>query len=250
MNREMLRALLQQVHSGQLDIATALDQLRDLPFADLGFAKIDHHRGLRRGLGEAIFAEPKTVSEVVEIARHMWHHSGRVIATRVTVEQGAALAEEIAEGTYDGQARTFCATKQEKLTGAPVAVVTAGTADRPVAAEAHNTLVHYGHPVIRLDDCGVAGIHRLLANMEELHRAEVLVVVAGMEGALPSVVAGLVSVPVIGVPTSVGYGAAFSGLTALLGMLNSCAQGVTVVNIDNGFGAACAAALIARKRDS
>ncbi|MBN2359231.1 MAG: nickel pincer cofactor biosynthesis protein LarB [Deltaproteobacteria bacterium] len=249
MERADLQRLLEMVRSGELDVAAALERLRALPFEDLGFAKIDHQRPLVRGLSEAIYAEPKPLADLVAIARAMWQGNGSVIATRVAPEQARALLEAIPAGAHDPIARTFCARREPAPAQPAVAVVSAGTSDRPVAGEAHNTLAHYGHQVIRIDDCGVAGVHRLLAQRPLLERAEAIVVVAGMEGALPSVVAGLVAAPVIAVPTSVGYGAAFGGLAALLGMLSSCAQGVSVVNIDNGFGAACAAALIARRRN-
>jgi len=250
MERADLQRLLEQVRHGDVDVAAALERLRTMPFEDLGFAKVDHQRELVRGLSEAIYAEPKRTEELVAIAQSMWQRNGSVIATRVAPSQASALLAAIPEGVHDPIARTFCARRQPAPSQLPVAVVSAGTADRAVAAEAHNTLTHYGHPVIRIDDCGVAGVHRLLAQRALLEQAVVIVVVAGMEGALPSVVAGLVEAPVIGVPTSVGYGAALGGIAALLGMLNSCAQGVSVVNIDNGFGAACAAALIARRRTS
>ncbi|MFH1807893.1 MAG: nickel pincer cofactor biosynthesis protein LarB [Pseudomonadota bacterium] len=246
MNRDDLRGLLARLRAGDVDEEHVLERLHHLPYEDLGYAQVDHHRGVFRGLDEAILAGPKSVEQVTGIARAMWQRSGSVIATRVSSAQAAALQHEIPEGHHDSEARTFCARRVPVAVQPPVAVVVAGTSDRPVAAEAQRTLEHFGHEVLRIEDCGVAGLHRLTAHLDVLERARVVIAVAGMEGALPSVVGGLIAAPVIAVPTSVGYGAAFGGVAALLGMLNSCAQGVVVVNIDNGFGAACAAVRIVR----
>jgi NCAIR mutase (PurE)-related protein len=216
-------------------------------FVDLGFARADTGREARTGFGEVIFAAGKTVEEVLSIAKVLVEHQGAVLATRVTDAQAAALCDAFPEATFHGRAR--CVTIRRKVAtrfDATVAVCCAGTSDLAVAEEAAVTLEFFGIPTERVSDAGVAGIHRLLASRDVLDRADVVIVVAGMEGALPSVVGGLVGVPVIAAPTSVGYGASFQGLAALLGMLNSCASGLTVVNIDNGFGAAMAAARIVR----
>jgi pyridinium-3,5-biscarboxylic acid mononucleotide synthase len=247
-HRHALRDLLDQVSRGKLGVDEALERLRDLPARDLEFAVVDHHRGLRCGFPEVIFAAGKTTEQVVAIARELAASGSTVLATRVSPEQARALVEALPPpaGTHNALARTFV-WRPEDSTAAPagrppIAVVAAGTSDLPVAEEAAVTIAAMGHEVVRVTDVGVAGIHRLVPHLPTLARCGVVIVVAGMEGALASVVGGLVARPVIAVPTSVGYGASFGGLAALLGMLNSCAAGVVVVNIDNGFGAGSAAA--------
>ncbi|MCA9555104.1 MAG: nickel pincer cofactor biosynthesis protein LarB, partial [Myxococcales bacterium] len=223
--------------------------LRHLPFEDLGFAKVDHHRALRKGFPETIFGAGKTPAQIVSIANRMRENGSNVLATRCAPEALALVAEHVPGAEIHDTARAFTVAVHppEPLAGY-VGVVAAGTSDLPVAEEAARTAELLGNRVERYSDVGVAGIHRLFAVREALQAAEVLVVVAGMEGALPSVVKGLVSAPVVGVPTSVGFGASFGGVSALLSMLNSCAPGMTVVNIDNGFGAGYAASLMNRKR--
>lgn len=215
----------------------ALTALRDFPTADLGFAQVDLHRGLRNGFPEVIFCEGKTPDQVIAIFGRLLEAGGSVLATRVAPELAARLARTYPEAVHHPQARIVAVRRGGVRAGGRIVVVTAGTADLPVAEEAAVTAETMGHPVERLYDVGVAGLHRLLARQRLLYEARVLVVAAGMDGALASVVAGLVDKPVVAVPTSVGYGASFHGLAALLSMLNSCAAGVAVVNIDNGFGA-------------
>ncbi len=224
----------------------ALDSLRTLPFEDLGFARIDHHRALREGFPEVILGLGKTPEQVAAIAGRILEQSERLLVTRATPEQYGALAAVAPDAIYHGECRAIIVERVILPRNPGIAVLCAGTADLPVAEEAALTADLMGNQVVRLYDVGVAGLHRLLAHLDVLNAARVLVVVAGMEGALPSVVGGLVGVPVIAVPTSIGYGASFHGLAALLGMLNSCAAGVSVVNIDNGFGAGYLAALINR----
>ncbi len=247
MNQEQLRALLEGVRAGATDVDTALERMRHLPFEDLGFAKIDHHRALRQGMPEVVFAKGKTAEQVAEIASRLAARSPNVLITRADPATAAAVQERLPQAEYfplSGAMRVWCdRTVQGK---GKIAVVSAGTSDIPVAEEAQITAEVMGNQVEAVFDIGVAGIHRLMNNRERLTEARVVVVCAGMEGALPSVVGGLVACPVIAVPTSVGYGASFHGLAALLGMLNSCASNVTVVNIDNGFGAGFVASLINR----
>jgi NCAIR mutase (PurE)-related protein len=246
-NAESIRKLFLQVKSGALSPDEAVDRLRHLPFEDLGFAKVDHHRVLRAGMPEVVFGERKTPSQVGEIFARLAKHGGNVLATRVTPEQFKAVKKKISKAQYRHLSRAIVLQKDKKKYGkGTIAVVSAGTSDIPVAEEAVTTAEVMGNDVEHFYDVGVAGIHRLLANRDALTRARVVIVCAGMEGALPSVVGGLVGVPVIAVPTSVGYGAAFKGLAALLGMMNSCASNVSVVNIDNGFGAGYVASLINR----
>lgn len=242
-----LKSLLELVANGGLSPDEATARLRDLPFEDLGFAKIDHHRHLRKGYPETIFCAGKTPEQVTAIAGHMRAHGSNVLGTRCSPETAAAVLAAHPEAVYHETARCITLTVDPPpvLSGL-VSVVCAGTSDMPVAEEACVTLESLGQPLDRVYDVGVAGIHRLLEQRPRLDAASTLIVCAGMEGALPTVVAGLVDRPVIGVPTSVGYGASFGGVAALLGMLNSCATGLTVVNIDNGFGAAIAAATITR----
>ena len=224
-----------------------MNRLRHLPFEDLGFAKVDHHRAIRVGMPEVVFGERKTPAQVAEIFARLAQHEGNVLATHASPQQFAAVKNKIRKAQYRELARAIVLHRDSTKYGkGTIAVVSAGTSDIPVAEEAVVTAEIMGNPVERLYDVGVAGIHRLLANRGTLARARVVVVCAGMEGALPSVVGGLIGAPVIAVPTSVGYGAAFKGVAALLGMMNSCASNVTVVNIDNGFGAGYVASLINR----
>jgi NCAIR mutase (PurE)-related protein len=251
MNSQALRKLFEQVRNKRLSADEAVERLRHLPFEDLGFAKIDHHRALRQGMPEVIFSQGKTPRQVADIFSRLAAHGGNVLATRATEEQFAAVAAALDLTEYRPEyrpiARAIVLKRDRKRHGKGViVVVSAGTSDIPVAEEAVVTAELMGNNVQHIYDVGVAGIHRLLAHRGALAKARVIVVCAGMEGALPSVVGGLVGVPVIAVPTSVGYGAAFEGLAALLGMMNSCASNVSVVNIDNGFGAGYVASLINR----
>ena len=247
MNPESIRSLFQQVRQGKLSPDAAVARLRHLPFEDLGFAKIDHHRALRVGMPEVVFGHGKTPAQMAQIFWRLARHGGNILATRATKAQFSAVRKKVRRAEYRELARAIVLARDTKKYGkGTIAVVSAGTSDIPVAEEALVTAELMGNDVEHLYDVGVAGIHRLLANREALSRARVIIVCAGMEGALPSVVGGLVGVPVIAVPTSVGYGAAFKGVTALLGMMNSCASNVSVVNIDNGFGAGYVASLINR----
>jgi pyridinium-3,5-biscarboxylic acid mononucleotide synthase len=246
-NAESIRKLFQQVRQGELSPDEAVNRLRHLPFEDLGFAKVDHHRALRNGMPEIILGEGKTPGQVAGIFTRLAKHGGNVLATRVNEKQFQAVKKKVRGVKYRELARAIVLEKDATKYGKGViAVVSAGTSDIPVAEEAVVTAELMGNEVLHVYDVGVAGIHRLLANRESLTQARVVIVCAGMEGALPSVVGGLVGVPVIAVPTSVGYGASFKGMAALLGMLNSCASNVSVVNIDNGFGAGYVASLINR----
>jgi pyridinium-3,5-biscarboxylic acid mononucleotide synthase len=245
---EQLESLLVEVAAGRLAPESALERLRHLPFEDLPFARIDHHRALRQGQTEVVFCEGKTLEQVVAICERLEAATGSFLGTRASQPMADALLARFPRLAWSPVARTVHLAPPDRPppTAGPVLVVCAGTSDLPVAEEAAVVAEALGTRVERLVDVGVAGLHRLIAANETLQRARVVIVVAGMEGALPSVVGGLVAVPVIAVPTSVGYGASFGGLAALLGMLNSCAAGVTVVNIDNGFGAAAAASRICR----
>ncbi|HEY6364836.1 MAG TPA: nickel pincer cofactor biosynthesis protein LarB [Candidatus Binatia bacterium] len=248
MDLDRIVELLMQVRQGEVSVARAVARLRHLPFEDLGFAKIDHHRALRRGFPEVILGEGKEPKEIAAIVGALRRRKANVLVTRLSAEK-MALVKKLTSGLkYHAAAHAATWIGQPiKITGKGVVlVVCAGTSDIPVAEEAVLTATMMGNRVEKLFDVGVAGIHRLLGNRQQLDQASVVIVIAGMEGALPSVVAGLIDKPVIAVPTSVGYGASFNGLAALLGMLNSCASGVTVVNIDNGFGAGFAASLINR----
>jgi NCAIR mutase (PurE)-related protein len=238
MKIEAIRALLKKVKSGKLSVDKAMEGLKNLPFEELHFAKIDHHRSIRTGYPEVVFSQGKTLGQLVMIFERLVKKSGNIMATRATLEAYEAVRQRIPDAVYHEAARiiTVDRAKIKKQKGI-IAVVSAGTSDIPVAEEAAVTAEKLGNEVLRVYDVGVAGIHRLFASMASINRANVLVVVAGMEGALASVVGGLVDTPVIAVPTSIGYGASFGGLAALLAMLNSCASGVGVVNIDNGFGA-------------
>jgi len=242
--------LLRRVKSGELDIQDAVREVRNFLFEDIGFAKLDHHRVLRQGFPEVIFCEGKSLEQIVAIAQRLQARGGTILASRATPEQYQALRQALPEAVYYEQARLISfgdPPPQPPPDARPVLVVTAGTADIPVAEEAAVTAQMTGARVERLWDVGVAGIHRLLRHRALLDEAEVIIVVAGMEGALASVVGGLVDKPVIAVPTSVGYGASFDGLAALLAMLSSCAAGVAVVNIDNGFGAGYFAGMLVRR---
>ncbi|MBI3829948.1 MAG: nickel pincer cofactor biosynthesis protein LarB [Planctomycetes bacterium] len=242
MDSHRLRELLLDVRRGSLKIADAEARLAELPFAEMGFAKLDHHRHLRCGMAEVVFGSGKRIEDLLAILERARQRHEVVLATRLSEEQMRAVAKRFPGVHRNERARTArvgCATL--RLQVQPVAVVTAGTSDIPVAEEARETLEAFGCPSRAVYDVGVAGIHRLLHTLPEIRTAPVVIAVAGMEGALPSVVGGLVGAPVVAVPTSIGYGASFGGVAALLGMLNTCAAGVTVVNIDNGFGAAAAA---------
>ncbi len=247
MNEEQLRNLLEEVRSGSRGIGAAVEELRRLPFEDLGFAKVDHHRALRHGMPEVILGRGKTVNEVRAISEKLLERSPNLLVTRADKAMFDAVR------ALDDKAEFFPRSLVVRVWGgreirgkAKIAVVCAGTSDIPVAEEARVTAEVMGNEVDTIYDVGVAGIHRLLSNMERLNGARVVICCAGMEGALPSAIGGLVSVPVIAVPTSIGYGASFNGLSALLGMLNSCSSNVSVVNIDNGFGAAYVSTLINR----
>lgn len=251
MDVDRLRQLLADVQAGRVGVDQALDRLRALPYENLGYARLDVHRALRQGLPEVVFCQGKTVEQAVAILERLWQHHDRVLATRVSDEMAAAIQARLPEARYDPTSRLLALLRMElppPPDDAPYALIlSAGTSDLPVAEEAAQTLEFLGSRVERAYDVGVAGLHRLLDQADRLFEASVVVSVAGMEGALTSVVAGLVACPVIGVPTSVGYGANFGGLAPLLSMLNSCAPGVAVVNIDNGFGAGLYAHLIVRQ---
>jgi NCAIR mutase (PurE)-related protein len=247
MDRDRLTELLEAVRGGTCSIDEAFDRLRRLPYEDLGFAQIDHHRVLRNAMGEVVFGEGKTPEQIVTIAARLVEAGGDVLVTRCSDEVGARLCAAVPG--FEHHALPRLAMRRVQTPAEPtdtIAVVSAGTADLPVAEEAACTAEFFGFRIDRSYDVGVAGLHRLLDRVERIRQARVVIVVAGMEGALPSVVGGLVDRPVVAVPTSVGYGASFSGLAALLGMLNSCAAGVVVVNVDNGFGAAAAACRMVR----
>lgn len=247
MDQDQLRGLLEQVHSGAVDVDSALRRIRHLPFEDLGYAKLDHHRSLRHGLTEVVFGKGKTAEQITAIAGRLLEKSQNLLITRTSESVAAELKTRFPEAEYFPLSGAVRVWRDRTRRGKGVlAVVCAGTSDIPIAEEAQVTAEIMGNEVDAIYDVGVAGIHRLIAQSERLMQARVVVVAAGMEGALPSAVGGIVSVPVIAVPTSVGYGASFQGLAALLGMLNSCASNVTVVNIDNGFGAGYVASLINR----
>lgn len=248
MDAEQLKKLLEQVKAGQIDINEAVNKLRHLPYEELGFARIDHHRQLRRGFAETIYCPGKTGEQVAEIFSRMAGKGSNILATRATEQVYKAVAKKIPDARYEKDARAIV-LEQRQLTPSKnaIPIVTAGTADLPVAAEAKVTCEIMGQKTELICDVGVAGLHRIISSLPKLQYANVIIVVAGMEGALASVVGGLVSCPVIAVPTSVGYGASFEGLSALLTMLNSCAAGVTVVNIDNGFSAGLTATLINKR---
>lgn len=247
MTPESIRKLFENVRAGKLSPDEAVRELRHLPFEDLGFAKVDHHRALRVGVPEVILGQGKTPAQVAGIFKRLARHAKNVLITRANKEQFKAVKKEIPAARFEESARAIVLWRDRKKYGKGIiTVVSAGTSDLPVAEEAVITAELMGNEVERLYDVGVAGIHRLLAHQRAISQSRVIIVCAGMEGALPSVVGGLVGVPVIAVPTSVGYGASFQGIAALLGMMNSCASNVTVVNIDNGFGAGYVASLINR----
>ena len=250
MNQSELLKILEDIHAGMLSPAKAVERLKHLPFEDIGFAKVDHHRALRQGYAEVIFGKGKTPAQVAEIVRAMISKkasSRNVLVTRADPKIFAAVKRVSRAAKFHPLSSVIAIERNKEISGkGTILVVSAGTSDIPVAEEAVLTARMMGNRVEQLFDVGVAGIHRLLEHRSELTEARVIVCVAGMEGALPSVVGGLVGIPVIAVPTSTGYGASFGGVAALLGMLNSCASNVTVVNIDNGFGAACVASCINR----
>lgn len=244
-----LKNILQQVEEQKMSVDNALESLKDLPYEDIGYANIDQHRNLRTGQAEVIFGQGKTPEQIAGIVCHMMKDNSRILVTRADETDYQAVLEVAPAAVYDKNARIIMIGEkpQPKQTGGPIAVLTAGTSDIPVAEEAALTAEYFGSRVDRIYDVGVAGIHRLFDKMDRIKHAEVIIVIAGMEGALASVIGGLVEVPVIAVPTSVGYGANFGGLAALLSMLNCCANGIGVVNIDNGYGAACLATKIHQK---
>lgn len=247
MDQTQLKQLLESVREGAVEVDDALDRLRHMPFEDLGFAKVDHHRALRHGMPEVIFGQGKAPEHVLAIATRVLERSQNLLTTRIELRAAEMVVERFPEAEYFPLSRVLRVWRDKTVHGkGKVAVVCAGTSDIPVAEEAKLTVEVMGNQVDLIQDIGVAGIHRLMANRERLTQARVAIVCAGMEGALPSAIGGLVGCPVIAVPTSVGYGASFHGLAALLGMLNSCASNVTVVNIDNGFGGGYVASLINR----
>jgi hypothetical protein len=247
MSPEHVRALLERVRGGELPVDDAMAELAELPFHDLVHTKVDHHRSLRTGLPEVVYGAGKTAAQIIEIMQDLHASDGVALATRVDPEAASDVVAALPEAHHDPLARTIAwgARPSRPFT---FVIVCAGTSDRFVAQEAEVTARTFGYGVERIDDVGVAGLHRIAAHRPLLERADVLLVIAGMEGALASVVAGLTTRPIVAVPTSVGYGASFGGLAALLGMLSGCAPGVAVVNIDNGFGAACLAARIVSSR--
>lgn len=251
MDADRLRKLLERLQAGEVDVDRAVEELKRLPFADLGYARVDHHRTLRLGLPEVVLGQGKSPAQIVGIARALITAGENVLVTRLTPSAAADVLAELPQLTYSEVARVASYEHKpvQPQEGAPVAIVSAGTSDVPVAEEAAETLRMFGIPFVRVYDVGVAGLHRMLAHMDTLAQAPALIVVAGMEGALPSVVGGLFGSPIVAVPTSVGYGTALGGFAALLGMLTGCASGVSVVNIDNGFGAAMAVARIVTKRE-
>jgi pyridinium-3,5-biscarboxylic acid mononucleotide synthase len=248
MNETKLRQLLKQVAERRVSADDALERLRNLPFEDLGFARIDHHRTIRRGLPEVVYGEGKSADQIIAIGKKIIANDTNLVITRLDALKAQQIKRKLDDLEYHADARlgTVLADTPRIVSHGTIGVLCAGTSDIPVAEEAAICAELFGNSVERVYDVGVAGLHRLAASLESIRRATVLIVAAGMEGALPSVVSGMVSCPVIAVPTSVGYGASFNGIAALLSMLNSCASGVTVVNIDNGFGAAFAATLINR----
>ncbi len=248
MDVNKLRALLTEIQAGRVDVDQALHQLRDLPYDDIGYAQLDYHRSLRQGIPEVVFCQGKTTEQVTGILERLWQRHDRVLATRASAETATAVQAQLPQARYNSTSRLITLARTELPPpdeSMPYAlIVSGGTSDMPVAEEAAQTLEFLGSRVERAYDVGVAGVHRLLDKRERIFGADVIISVAGMEGALTSIVGGLAACPVIGVPTSVGYGASFNGLAALLSMLNSCATGVAVVNIDNGFGAGQYAHLI------
>ena len=248
MDQRLLKELLTQLSRGETTVDAALERLKGLPFEDLGTACIDHHRDLRKGLSEVIFGEGKLADDIILIMERMLAQEDRVLVTRVSPEKAKAVRNRFPDITYHERSKMMILIKRQIAPSGrgTIMVISAGTSDIPIAEEAAITAEFMGNNVDTVYDVGVSGLHRILAHRQRIMDASVIVVVAGMEGALPSVVGGLVDKPVIAVPTSIGYGASFNGIAALLGMLNSCASGVTVVNIDNGFGAGYAASVINR----
>ena len=249
MNEENIRKLLAAVRDGGLDLDSAVERLRGFPCEEMGFARLDHHRGLRTGMPEVVFGAGKSAEQIVAIMKRLAAGGTVALATRVEAEKAAAVLAALDGAVYHAEARIVQLGRGEKPGPGPVLVAAAGTSDIPVAEEAAVTARAFGLRVSTLYDVGVAGVHRLLSRRRDLEQAAVIIAVAGMEGALAGVIAGLVACPVIGVPTSVGYGSGAGGIAALLSMLNSCAPGLAVVNIDNGFGAAAMAAAILRRRE-
>lgn len=248
MNRQEIKRLIEEARAGRVEVDDLVDKLVALPYENIDFARIDHHRDLRSGFPEVILGQGKTVEQITRIAERILEHSRNLLISRTTEEVFAEIASLASEAQFHREARMISVVRDATERGeGRIAVISAGTSDLPVAEEAAVTAEVMGNRVRRVYDVGVAGIHRLFGAREDFETARVIIVVAGMEGALPSVVGGLVGVPVIAVPTSIGYGASFGGVAALLGMLNSCASNVTVVNIDNGFGAGFVASLINRK---
>lgn len=252
MNRDRLEELLERVKAGDVPVEDAVERLRTLPFETLdGMATVDHHRELRSGIPEVVFGEAKTAEQIAALLESLAADGGGALATRVDAEKAGVVLAAVPEARYSELARTVMIPARDPAAErgrGVIAVVAAGTSDLPVAEEAAEVAAFLGNRVERITDVGVAGLHRVLAQAERLRQVEVVIVLAGMEGALPSVVAGLIDRPIIAVPTSVGYGVGLGGFAAMLGMLSSCSPGVTVVNIDNGFGAAVAASLINRRR--
>ena len=248
MNQTTLKDLLMRFKSGEFSLQDVLDKLKTMPFEDLGFACVDHHRALRHAASEVIFGEGKTTQQILSIMEKMVAQGDNVLITRLSEDKAREILRAYPDAVHHKEARAVALSRKdvEVETRGTILVISAGTSDIPVAEEAAVTARFLGNPVEAIYDVGVAGLHRILAHAEKLEKASVIIVVAGMEGALPSVVGGIVPRPIIAVPTSVGYGAGFGGIAALLGMLNSCASGVVVVNIDNGFGAGYAASLINR----
>ncbi|APM37619.1 nickel pincer cofactor biosynthesis protein LarB [Clostridium kluyveri] len=245
MNKNDLIEMLKMIRSNKMEIDEAVEKIIELPFKDLGFSKIDNHREIRMGYPEVIYCERKTVEQVKDIIKFMLTKDNDILATRASDEMYKAVKEICKEAKYNSLGRTITIKKRNNnLTNSYIAIVSAGTSDLPVVEEAAETAMIFGNKVVKITDVGVAGIHRLFESLDVIRGAKVVIVVAGMEGALASVVGGLIDKPLIAVPTSVGYGANFGGVSALLTMLNSCASGVTVVNIDNGFGAAYSASII------
>jgi NCAIR mutase (PurE)-related protein len=245
MNKEAIKEILNSVSKGNLSVEDALEQLKSFPYKDLGHTKVDNHRELRRGYPEVIFCEGKTAEQVRKIMEYMASRKVNILGTRANPEKYKAVKKSLPEARYNELAKTITIeSEKKKITKSFIALLTAGTSDIPVAEEAAVTAEIFGNRVERFFDVGVAGIHRLYDNLEKIRKARVIIVIAGMEGALPSIVGGLVDKPIIAVPTSIGYGASFNGLSALLGMLTSCVAGVAVVNIDNGFGAGYLASMI------
>ena len=246
MDREYLLKLGEDIRADRISCEDAADILKELPFKDMEFARIDNHRSLRTGYPEVVFCQGKTDSQIADIMELLWQKNSTVMGTRATEANYSAVRERLPEAEYFEQARIIAVSRKEADKKGSIAVITAGTSDIPVAEEAAVTAEILGNNVSRIYDVGVAGIHRLFDSLDEIRKANAVIVCAGMEGALASVTGGLVDVPVIAVPTSIGYGASFNGLAALLSMLNSCANGISVVNIDNGFGAAYTASMINR----